>query len=150
MSLRLVVLFGGVLVLTTACGTGESTDTGGSRNSDAASTAAAPPTITPPTAAATSSIPATAPPATSECRYVDAPPIPPPADLRIERGDCGPGVYRLQQMLAEIGYSIAADGQFGPATEAVVKQYQQRRGALAVNGIVDATLWADLDYQSTA
>ncbi len=41
---------------------------------------------------------------------------------------CGPGVYRLQQMLAEIGHSITADGQFGPATEAVVKQYQQGRG----------------------
>lgn len=151
MNVRSAVLFGAVLV-SAACGSGGSTGTGsdGPRSSDAASTVAAPTTIAPP-GAATSSIPASEPPpTTTECRYVDTPPIPPPADLRIERGDCGPGVYRLQQMLAEIGYSITADGQFGPATEAVVKLYQQGRGALAVNGIVDATLWADLDYQSTA
>ncbi len=89
---------------------------------------------------------ATAPP--TECRYVDIVPVPPPADLDMRVGDCGPGVNQVQQLLSYLGYSIGLDGEFGPATEAVVRQYQTGAG-LDATGVVDAESFSQLDYDAT-
>jgi len=52
-------------------------------------------------------------------------------------------VTQLQNLLRNKGYNIAADGIFGPKTEAAVKQFQASRG-LVVDGIVGPKTWAAL------
>jgi len=47
-----------------------------------------------------------------------------PDGLVVGVGDCGPLVELIQSMLVERGYSIAVDGQFGPATAAAVRDAQ--------------------------
>jgi len=44
-------------------------------------------------------------------------------------------VVLLQSLLIKAGYDIAADGAFGPMTEAAVKDFQQKN-KLVVDGIV--------------
>ena len=44
-------------------------------------------------------------------------------------------VIALQQRLNELGYGLAVDGSYGPATKAAVMDYQSKNG-LAVDGIV--------------
>lgn len=56
----------------------------------------------------------------------------------LKRGSRGADVLRLQQILG-----IAADGQFGPATEAAVKAFQASHG-LAVDGMVGPLTWRAL------
>jgi peptidoglycan hydrolase-like protein with peptidoglycan-binding domain len=50
----------------------------------------------------------------------------------------------LQQKLIALGYSVTADGSFGPGTKAAVIQFQTTRG-LPPTGVVDAATWAALD-----
>jgi RHS repeat-associated protein len=55
----------------------------------------------------------------------------------LQLGDSGGEVQLLQQRLIERGYDLGgsgADGQFGPATQAAVEQFQQGQG-IGVNGI---------------
>nr|WP_131767069.1 peptidoglycan-binding protein [Candidatus Protofrankia californiensis] len=52
-------------------------------------------------------------------------------------------VVRIQRRLADLGYSLAVDGKFGPQTTRVVKEYQ-RQHVLAVDGIVGARTHARL------
>lgn len=52
-----------------------------------------------------------------------------------DQGDHGEDVRRLQGMLKSLGAKIETDGQFGPATERVVRGYQMMNG-LAPDGIV--------------
>ena len=47
----------------------------------------------------------------------------------------GPAVKELQRELAALGYSLDADGVFGPATDAAVKQFQSDH-QLEVDGVV--------------
>jgi hypothetical protein len=54
-------------------------------------------------------------------------------DLR--RGDTGEDVKKLQWALTDAGYLCKADGQFGPITERIVKDFQRHHG-LKVDGIV--------------
>lgn len=66
----------------------------------------------------------------------------------IRRGCLGGAVRRLQRWLTELGYDIGqsgADGDFGPATEAAVRAFQNRQG-LQVDGIVGQRTWSELAW----
>jgi hypothetical protein len=52
----------------------------------------------------------------------------------LRRGSTGPKVESLQRALNGRGASLSVDGDFGPATEAAVRAFQQRNG-LAVDGV---------------
>ncbi|MFD1851241.1 N-acetylmuramoyl-L-alanine amidase [Oceanobacillus bengalensis] len=51
----------------------------------------------------------------------------------LSRGNTGQDVRELQQKLNALGYSLAVDGSFGPATERAVRDFQRDQG-LAVDG----------------
>ena len=72
--------------------------------------------------------------------YQGGPVVPPVAvvDIYAEEGDSGDRVKRLQEFFNEVfgSYSkLDVDGDFGPATRAVVVEFQDRSGVLA-DGIV--------------
>jgi hypothetical protein len=56
------------------------------------------------------------------------------------RGDTGPNVTTVQHLLRSRGASLAADGVFGPITEAAVRDFQASAG-LPVTGVVDSATW---------
>lgn len=58
-----------------------------------------------------------------------------PTNLSI--GDRGTEVQKLQEALAELGYDILADGEFGPITHGLVIDFQAANG-LVPDGIVGA------------
>lgn len=65
----------------------------------------------------------------------------------LRRGSRGTEVVRLQQLLNRQLSPVprlAEDGDFGPATEAAVRRYQQREG-LEVDGVVGPNTWAALE-----
>lgn len=65
-------------------------------------------------------------------------------------GDSGPAVAKLQSELNRVfqTYSkLSVDGDFGPATEKVIKEFQARVG-LPVDGIVGANTWDQLARHS--
>lgn len=64
-----------------------------------------------------------------------------PTLRRPSRGD---DVRRLQESLNAKGASLVVDGDFGPATEAAVKQAQKKAGQSAT-GAADQALWAWLE-----
>ena len=45
----------------------------------------------------------------------------------------GPTVKKVQQMLKQVGYNVAVDSSFGPATDKAVRDFQRKNG-LAVDG----------------
>lgn len=53
----------------------------------------------------------------------------------IRLGDQGSEVAEIQGQLAELGYDLEADGDYGPATEEAVKAFQRAKG-LEVDGLV--------------
>jgi peptidoglycan hydrolase-like protein with peptidoglycan-binding domain len=61
----------------------------------------------------------------------------------VNSGSNGHPIKTLQYLLRARGHSIAADGVFGPNTEAAVKAFQSGH-SLVANGIVDAATWAPL------
>src|SRR6266508_1010214 len=63
----------------------------------------------------------------------------------IRPGDEGEEVRDVQARLGALGFRVdpAEAGRFGPATEAAVREFQQRRG-LVVDGIVGVGTWAEL------
>ena len=61
----------------------------------------------------------------------------------VRQGDSGPDVVALQQGLIAAGYSIAADGAFGPGTAAALQQFQAAKG-LTADGIAGPATWAAL------
>jgi hypothetical protein len=61
----------------------------------------------------------------------------------VERGRAGPGVRRAQEWLTLQGYALVIDGDFGPATELAVREFQEANG-LAPTGEVDAATFAVL------
>lgn len=66
----------------------------------------------------------------------------------VRRGCLGGAVERAQRWLQELGYSVGttgADGDFGPATEAAVRLFQQRQG-LQVDGIVGQRTWSEMAW----
>jgi peptidoglycan hydrolase-like protein with peptidoglycan-binding domain len=63
------------------------------------------------------------------------------ASPSLQPGSLGPVVGMLQNVLKTgFGYSGAIDGIFGPATEAVVRQFQSDSG-LPVTGVMDERTW---------
>ena len=58
----------------------------------------------------------------------------------LQNGDTGSNVTVLQKMLFDLNFNIKADGAFGPGTEEIVKQFQQKH-ALPVTGIVTPELF---------
>ena len=62
-------------------------------------------------------------------------PIIPPIVVA-KRGDKSPYISDLQNMLIKKGAKIKADGDFGPATETAVRDFQQKNG-LKVTGQID-------------
>lgn len=65
------------------------------------------------------------------------------ARSQVQYGSQGGDVKELQTLLNKTGYNLATDGIFGAATQAAVKNYQQKNG-LAVDGIVGKNTWASL------
>ncbi len=61
----------------------------------------------------------------------------------LKRGSTGTDVSNLQEKLNQIGYALAIDGDFGPATEAAVKDFQAKYGLL-VDGIAGERTMAKL------
>jgi peptidoglycan hydrolase-like protein with peptidoglycan-binding domain len=55
-------------------------------------------------------------------------------------GDCGPGVRQVQEALIQRGYDLVADGEFGPRTDAAVRDWQAI-WRLEVDGIVGPATW---------
>lgn len=49
-------------------------------------------------------------------------------DQNLKKGDSGSRVRSLQLKLYDLGYTIVVDGDFGPGTEKVVKQFQKDAG----------------------
>ncbi len=49
----------------------------------------------------------------------------------LKAGSKGEAVRKLQQHLAALGYGIAADGLFGPATQAALRRFQKENGLVA-------------------
>lgn len=58
-----------------------------------------------------------------------------PASGMLRSGSSGAAVRELQALLQRSGYSIAVDGDFGPATRRAVRDFQKDRG-LEVDGVV--------------
>lgn len=84
--------------------------------------------------------PAPAPPPTA--------PAPAWPGVYLQQGSTGAAVERLQSRLHDRGWTITADGQFGPKTESVVRAFQQDSTAhgwpLTVDGIVGPATWSAL------
>jgi peptidoglycan hydrolase-like protein with peptidoglycan-binding domain len=56
-------------------------------------------------------------------------------DDALQKGDMGSDVAVVQKLLHDLDYKIIVDGVFGPGTETIVKDFQQKH-SLAVTGIV--------------
>ena len=64
--------------------------------------------------------------------------------LQVKQGDHGQAVRAVQAVLNEkFGYGLVVDGDFGPATDNAVRDYQDDHG-LAVDGIVGPQTWRSL------
>lgn len=80
-----------------------------------------------------------------------APPRPSPAPTpgtpafpgTTRRGSKGDAVRQVQQRLKDRGWRIDVDGDFGPKTETIVKQFQKEKG-IASDGIVGPITWGKL------
>ena len=68
---------------------------------------------------------------------------------QISYGSRGDDVKQVQTLLNQNGYQLDVDGQFGPKTQAAVKDYQMKN-SLAVDGIVGKNTWGALNTNNTA
>lgn len=64
--------------------------------------------------------------------------------LLVKKGSFGPAVRYCQELLVAKGFLVAVDGDFGPATEAAVKQFQASQN-LKADGIVGDKTWTALE-----
>lgn len=64
-------------------------------------------------------------------------------DPVLHRGSTGDTVGELQERLRDLGFPIAIDQDFGPATEVAVSRFQSQNG-ITPSGIVDAATWTKL------
>jgi hypothetical protein len=58
----------------------------------------------------------------------------------IRINDKGDEVKQLQEFLKKLGYSVTVDGNFGPLTEKLVREFQTKK-SLKVDGIVGTKTW---------
>lgn len=58
----------------------------------------------------------------------------------LKRGDKGNAVKRFQEEMKKDGFQVTVDGDFGPATEKIVKEFRKKHG-LADGVTVDAAFW---------
>ena len=121
-------------------------------------TTAASPTTTPDTTPTT--IPATAVPPTTAPPTIPPPTAPPttvpptatpPNVVLLSLGSHGEDVKTMQRLLIAVGITVfgGADGVFGPATQASLKQFQTRVG-LPANGVYDTATQAALTAAAPA
>ena len=68
---------------------------------------------------------------------------------QISYGSRGDDVKQVQTLLNKNGYQLDVDGQFGPKTQAAVKDYQ-KKNSLSVDGIVGKNTWGALNANKTA
>lgn len=61
----------------------------------------------------------------------------------VKRGSKGPVVGNVQALLIAHGYSTKIDDDLGPNTEALIKDFQRKKG-LANTGVVDDKTWSVL------
>ena len=61
----------------------------------------------------------------------------------VQRGSFGATVITLQQKLKAKGYEVTVDGDFGPATDFAVRQFQVRE-KLTADGVVGNETWGKL------
>ena len=61
----------------------------------------------------------------------------------LRQGSNGADVQTMQQRLADLGYAISVDGNFGPGTRAAVVDFQGKKG-LTADGAVGPASWAAL------
>ncbi|MFD9700252.1 peptidoglycan-binding protein [Lentzea sp. NPDC059081] len=66
-----------------------------------------------------------------------------PSWPNVKEGATGDTVRSAQHLLRHRGYDISADGEFGPATEAAVKQFQSANG-LSSDGQIGQNTWPKL------
>lgn len=66
----------------------------------------------------------------------------------LRKGDRGPGVQMAQTLLTQRGHAAAADGVFGPGTEAAAVSFQRASG-LQPDGVIGPKTWAALQAKST-
>lgn len=66
-----------------------------------------------------------------------------PVRPTLRMGDKNPSVKLLQEALSLKGYIIVPDGEFGPLTQGMVKNFQKVHG-LTVDGVVGPKTWAKL------
>jgi peptidoglycan hydrolase-like protein with peptidoglycan-binding domain len=67
------------------------------------------------------------------------------AEPLLRRGSSGTAVRQLQEALKEAGHDPGpVDGEFGPATEAAVRAFQQEK-EIAADGVVGDITWLNLD-----
>ncbi|MEV4557211.1 peptidoglycan-binding domain-containing protein [Kitasatospora sp. NPDC049285] len=78
-----------------------------------------------------------------------APVTPPPAagwapawpGRYLRNGSSGSDVRTWQQQMAQRGWAISVDGQFGPQSERIARAFQQEKG-LQVDGVIGPVTWA--------
>ena len=66
-------------------------------------------------------------------------------DRPLHLGDRGAAVRQRQVRLRDVGYGLAADGDFGAVTAAVVRAFQRHFRQSRVDGVIDAGTDAALD-----
>lgn len=64
----------------------------------------------------------------------------PPFPGLMRRGSHGDGVRQLQQKLADRGWHIGVDGEFGRQTETIIVNFQKEKG-LTIDGVVGPATW---------
>jgi peptidoglycan hydrolase-like protein with peptidoglycan-binding domain len=79
-------------------------------------------------------------PSVVEGTTTTAGPEAPPFPGTIEVGDSGPAVTQWQQRMADRGWDIDVDGEFGSGTREICQRFQRQKG-LEVNGTVDEATW---------
>lgn len=63
----------------------------------------------------------------------------------LARGAVGASVRQLQEALVELEWEIDVDGDFGPATDEAVREFQEQN-ELDIDGIVGPLTWAALGF----